>query len=220
MPIPKTWIEELAYEWLQLKGYLAISNVRLRSGKGGGTEEADLIGVRLVQKPENYEGTKIMKEVLEVVHAETGILTQKFEENLKSIKRKFAVHRIEAIKKIALSAVGLESILNSKSLLDYPRPSISEVDYKKIYVATYVAKGQIDKLKSELKKDDIDLLTLKEFLFEVITAIDDWRSKRVKMGIRKSKNITLPESMWLLNLIDAMRAQGFLINTTTVVKSQ
>jgi hypothetical protein len=33
LPFPKTWTEELILEWLQLKGYLALSNVRLKSGK-------------------------------------------------------------------------------------------------------------------------------------------------------------------------------------------
>ena len=33
LPFPKTWTGKLILEWLQLKGYLALSDVRLKSGK-------------------------------------------------------------------------------------------------------------------------------------------------------------------------------------------
>lgn len=75
MPIPKNWLEELALEWLLLEGYITLTNVRLKSGKGGGTKEADVIGLKLIRK--NEEG--ILKEILEIKHVETGSLSEKFE---------------------------------------------------------------------------------------------------------------------------------------------
>jgi len=59
LPFPKTWTEELILEWLQLKGYLALSNVRLKSGKGGGVKEADIIGLKLRQRPDPQSKTMV-----------------------------------------------------------------------------------------------------------------------------------------------------------------
>ncbi|MCD6470321.1 hypothetical protein J7L29_05925 [Candidatus Bathyarchaeota archaeon] len=43
----KNWLEELVAEWPSLQGYLVETNVRLKAGKGGGVDEADVIGVKL-----------------------------------------------------------------------------------------------------------------------------------------------------------------------------
>ena len=72
MPFPKTWTEEPILEWLQLKEYSALSNVRLKSGKRGGVEEADIIGLRLRQKP--VPQSKTVVEVLEALHVEVQCL--------------------------------------------------------------------------------------------------------------------------------------------------
>jgi hypothetical protein len=100
LPFPKTWTEELILEWLQLEGYLALSNVRLKSGKGGGVKEADIIGLKLRQRPDPQ--SKTMVEVLEVLHIEVGSLAMKFEKALKSVLEKFAKEREEAIRSLAM----------------------------------------------------------------------------------------------------------------------
>lgn len=210
MPIPKTWLEELVYEWLQLKGYFVISNVRLISEKKGGVKEADLIGVRLLREPTTYEGTNIMKEKIEIIHIETGELAQRFEENLKRIRKKFTEDRIKAVEnEVLISRVELESVLGMFRL-GFSRPEASEIVYKKWYIASYIAKSQINKLRGELKKDDIKFLTFREFLSEVISSIDEWKHRQKEKGLRKTEKITLPENLWLLNLIDVMKSQELL----------
>ena len=210
MPFAKNWVEELILEWLLLKGYIALSNVRLRSGRSGGVKEADIIGLRLVKEMREFEeNRKGVVEILEIMHVETGCLTKNFEENLKTIRNKFASERVGTIKEITLDAIELESVLG-KFRIGYSRLGVSDIRYKPVYIASYVAKSQIDKLKDELKKDGIEFLTLEEVLREIVKDIDEWKKKQVEKGFRATKNITLPESWWLLNLIDYMKTVGLI----------
>jgi len=203
----RNWVEELAWEWLLLKGYMAIPNVRLKSGRGGGTKEADVIGLKLVRDK---------GEVLEIVHVETGTLDKDFKENLKSTKSKFSSERIKTIKDILLDIVELESMMG-KARVDVSR--VSKVEYKPIYIASYVAKKQVDDLKRELKKNGIEFKTLEEFLGEIIEDIDKWKQGLVDRGLRTTTGVTLPESWWLLNLIDSMKNIS-LIKTRKFKKSK
>ena len=43
----KNWLEELVAEWPSLQGYLVETNVRLKAGKSGGADEADVTAVKL-----------------------------------------------------------------------------------------------------------------------------------------------------------------------------
>ena len=210
MPFAKNWVEELILEWLLLKGYLALSNVRLKSGKGGGVKEADILGLKLVKEPKEFDERKrAIIEVLEIVHIETGSLAENFEKNLKIIKSKFAPERVETIKEISLDTIELESVLG-KFLLGYSRLGVSEVRYRRIYIASYVAKKQVNRLKEELEKDGIEFLTLEEVLKAIIRDIDEWKRKQTEKGFRVTKRITLPESWWLLSLIDYMKSRGLI----------
>jgi hypothetical protein len=205
LPFPKTWTEELILEWLQLKGYLALSNVRLKSGKRGGVEEADIIGLRLRQRPDPQ--SKTMVEVLEVLHIEVGSLAMRFEKALKSVLEKFAKEREEAIRSLAVDAVELESVLG-KFMLGYSRLGASDIEYKRVFIASEAR--QVDKLKEELKGHGIEFKTLKEVVEEIISDIDEWKKRQVKKRFRASKQITLPEGLWLLNLIDYMKKEGLI----------
>lgn len=84
------------------------------------------------------------------------------------------------------------------------------MNYRPVYVASYVAKKQVDKLKNELRKDGIEFLTFEKFIRRIVELIDKWKEDQVKRGFRKTKNITLPESWWLLNLIDSMKSAGLI----------
>jgi hypothetical protein len=203
LPFPKTWTEELILEWLQLKGYLALSNVRLKSGKRGAVKEADIIGLRLRQRPDPQ--SKIMVEVLEVLHIEVGSLAMRFEKALKSVREKFAQEREEAIRSLAVDVVELESVLG-KFMLNYSRLGASDIEYKRVFIASEAR--QVNKLKEELKGHGIEFKTLREVIEEIISDIDEWKKRQVKKGFRASKQITLPEDLWLLNLIDYI--MGFL----------
>ena len=50
MPAPKTWTEELVFEWAHLNGYACEANVPLLPQKRGGRREADIIAYRVVKK--------------------------------------------------------------------------------------------------------------------------------------------------------------------------
>ena len=188
MPFPKTWTEELILEWLQLKGYLALSNVRLKSGKRGGVEEADIIGLRLRQKPDPQ--SKTMVEVLEVLHIEVGSLAIRFEKALKNVLEKFAQEREEAIRSLAVDVVELESVYG-KAIYGLSRHDVSGIEYKRVFIASEAR--QVDKLKEELKGHGIEFKTLREVIDEIISDIDEWKKRQVKKGFRASKQITLPE---------------------------
>jgi hypothetical protein len=207
LPFPKTWTEELILEWLQLKGYLTLSNVRLKSGRRGGIEEADIIGLRLHQRPDPE--SKAMVEVLEVLHIEVGCLARRFEEVLEVVQKKFAQEREEAIKSLAVDVVELESVYG-KAIDGFSRYDVSRIEYKRVFVVDGVAKGQVSRLREELGKYGIEFKTIREVLREVIHDVDEWKRRQVEKGFRTTKQITLPESLWLLNLIDCMKREGLI----------
>ena len=192
MPIPRNWVEELVLEWLLLRGYIVISNVRLKSGRRGGAKEADILGLKLLR-----EG----KKVLEIMHVETGSVAQNFDENLKNIRNKFSSERERTLEEISLDIIELKSAVN--------RANISK-RYKRIYIASYVSRKQVDRLKEILKKDNIEFLTLEEVLRKIVKDIDKWKQNQARKGRRTTVGITLPESWWLLNLIDFIKSRGLM----------
>ena len=123
LPFPKNWVEELALEWVLLKGYLAFSNVPLSSGRAGGKKEADVVGIGKGE------------DSLEIVHVETGTLAKKFEENLRSVREKFGPERSEAIKLIFSESVAPGSIGGA-----FVGKAV--VKRKDIFIAYYVPKKQ------------------------------------------------------------------------------
>ena len=187
MPFPKNWVEELVLEWLLLRGYLAISNVRLESEKVGGVKEADILGLKYLQD----------EKVLEIQHIETGSLAQKYDKNLKSIEKKFTPERKEAVKSI------FSDVTNLKSFGKDPY-------YNSIYIAEYVPKKQINKLRNELNKYKISFWTLEEITLEIIKDIDKWKQDQKDKKRRATTSITLPENWWLLKLIDFMKSKGLI----------
>jgi|GEM_PF-966205 len=202
MPIAKTWTEELVLEWLQLKGYVTLQNVRLRSGSGGGVKEADILGLKL--RKEAHPEDSAVREILEILHVEVGSLSESFEKNFALVKNKFGLERKEAVREISVDIVELESLLG-KFTLGSSRLGASNIYYKPLYVASYVAEKQIGMLREGVKKEGIEFLTLKEVLREIPSGIEEWKRRQVGKGFRKSEEITLPESWWLLNLIDYLR---------------
>jgi len=63
-----------------------------------------------------------------------------------TIKNKFAPEHVKTIKEISLDVVELESVLG-KLIIGYSRLGVSKVKYRPIYIASYVAKKQINRLK-------------------------------------------------------------------------
>ncbi|RLE77323.1 MAG: hypothetical protein DRJ44_02335 [Thermoprotei archaeon] len=77
-----------------LKGYLALSNVRLRSGKSGGVMEADILGLKLIKEARDVKGG-------------SGGGTR----NCPCRNRKLAPECARTIREISLDAIELESVL-------------------------------------------------------------------------------------------------------------
>lgn len=173
MPFVKNWVEELIYEWKLLEGYAVLSNVRLMPGKGGGVKEADILCLKL------KEGK------LEVVHIEVGGLSRGLERNKRGVMEKFSPERQEAVKEFVKEMV-----------------ENSEIDYKAVFIASYVAKKQKDKLREVLKNKKIEFMTLVEVLEEIKKTMENWKEEQEKKGRRRTKKITLPENLWLLSFLD------------------
>jgi hypothetical protein len=108
---------------------------------------------------------------------------------------------------LAIDVVELESVLG-KFMLGYSRLGASDVEYKRVFIASEAR--QVNKLKEELKGHGIEFKTLREVVEEIISDIDEWKKRQVKKGFRASKQITLPEGLWLLNLIDYMKKEGLI----------
>jgi len=184
MPIPRNWVEELAVEWLTIKGYLAESNVRLKAGSHGGVAEADVVGAQIIHNQ------------LEIIHVETGSLSEGFERNIEWVKRKFEEKR-------------QKEIVNT---FEYRLEWEYGFGYRSIFVATYASKPH--EMKRQLDVNKIEFLMLKDFIKqEVLLAIDTWKREQIQAGRRKTQTIkllTLPDCYWLLNLLDYLKLSSGL----------
>ncbi len=134
MPFAKNWVEELIWEWLQLEGYVVLANLRLASGRRGGTQEADVVGLKLIKTPVVEGNQGFISEVLEIVHVEAGCLAGSYENNLNTIKKKFDPERVEAIRRRALEHVELESVYD-KAFYGLSRYGVSSIRYRGFYIA-------------------------------------------------------------------------------------
>jgi hypothetical protein len=70
-----------------------------------------------------------------------------------------------------------------------------------------------DGLRNKLRGVDVELefLTLREFFEkEVISTINEWKERQVKGKFSKTKRITLPGNLWLLNLVDFMKSANLV----------
>ena len=159
-----------------LKGYCAMSNVRLRSEERGGVKETDILGLRLVRGE---------KEVLEIMHVEVGSLTGNFEENLKNVRGKIVSERVKTVKEISLGIIELESVVGT-ARVGQSRMGVSEIKYVPMFVASYVAEIQVERLREELGKDGIRFMTLDEVLREALKDIDEWKEAQVRQGLRRT----------------------------------
>ncbi len=202
MPFPKNWVEELIIEWLHLKGFLVLSNVRLKSGRKGGVKEADILGIKLLKFWDEHKNMVVEK--LKIKHIEVGMLSQNLGKNLNFIMKKFSKDRIEAIKKIATDIIEVEESTKKEGKHDHSSISAAEIDYEPIYIATYVAKKQLGNLKKHVEKANIKLLHLDEVIEEIMRDINEWKEKQLREGFRVTRMITLPENLWLLNFLDYM----------------
>jgi hypothetical protein len=173
MPFPRTWSEELIAEWLQLEGYFVESGLPIRAGKKGGRSEADIVGAR------------VKDGKLEIFHIEIGTLAGNPKANAEMIREKFSVQRIDAIKEYC------------RNKLEFP--SNKDVKYTKLYVAVWWS----DKTLSYLKQQRLPVRSLWEFVNnEIKSTIQQWKQNPPHKPQTRGKILTLPEGMWLLDLVD------------------
>jgi len=179
MPFPRTWIEELVVEWLQLEGFLAQSNIPVAVTPAGGRFEADVIGARISQN------------TLQIRHIETGQLASG-RYSIKSVEKKFS-----------------ESVVQSVTNHFRKRFSFSEgnVIYEKMYIATFSTKSVV----AALAELGITVETVPQFIQErVLPTIQAWKQNPPHQPQTKGQVITLPESNWLLQMLDHLTVKGLL----------
>ena len=92
MPIPRTWSEELVYEWLCLEGYLTEVGIKVGTGGKGGRKEADIVGVKV-----SVDNNK--RQILQIYHVEVGQLGGNYKKNVTMLKEKFSNERAGEIEK-------------------------------------------------------------------------------------------------------------------------
>ena len=179
MPFPRTWIEELILEWLQLQGFASQSNLPVAVAKVGGRFEADIVGARI------RNGT------LEIRHIETGQLACG-ENSTQSVKNKFSTvitASITTLFKAMFSFAG------------------DNVDYQKLYIATF-STGPVIRDISAL---GIEVQTVPQFVLEkVLRDIAAWKDEPPQQPRTRGRHITLPESYWLLQMLDHLDKKGLV----------
>ena len=183
MPIPRTWSEELVSEWLCLKEYSTEIGVTAGKGSGGGRAEADVVGIKI-----NEDNTKT--KVLEIYHVEIGQLGG-YQKNLEMLKRKFSNARITKIKN------------RFKKRMAYK----GNVQYHKLYIDIWDRPARVKKLmdNKEISKIQIVVWTPDELFREIFSAIKDYDDL--------TGESTLPESYWMLKLLESLQWNTKLINT-------
>ncbi len=193
VPIPRNWSEELISEWLHLRGYLTEVGIAVGVGSGGGRKEADVVGVKISET--NEEG-----KILEIYHVEVGELGGNHTRNVQSLKEKFSMTRVEEVcerfkKRVAFTG---------------------QVQYEKVYIDIWATVTKASKLTNdnEIRQQGIRVWTLKDLFREVFLAIKEW----VPSYRQKSTGATLPESYWMLKLLESLREWKLLnidVNRTT-----
>lgn len=179
MPFPRTWIEELTVEWLQLQGFASQSNLPIITAQVGGRFEADIVGAR------------IRKNTLEIRHIETGQLAGGGH-STESVKRKFSTEITEAITALF------------KAMFSF---SGDNVDYQKLYIATFSTGPVVNNISAL----GIEVQTVPEFILgKVLRDIAAWKADPPHRPQTRGPHITLPESYWLLQMLDHLDKKGLI----------
>ncbi len=180
MPFPKTWVEELLIEWLHLEGFLVEANLPVSVSEAGGRYEADVIGARIVN------------DTLDIRHLESGSLLGGQTGATLLMKKKF------------LPAI-------CKSVTDYFARRLSfssnQISYEKYYIPTYSSKPVL----KALRDTDVIVEPLPEFISKrILPTIKNWKHNPPHLPKARGKYITLPDSYWMLKLVDYLDSNNLL----------
>ena len=128
-------------------------------------------------------GIKIVNQTLQVMHVEIGHLTKSAGMNIQHIQDKFSNQMQHAIRDYCTKKLGFKG----------------KVSYNNLYVAPYVSK----KTLPLAKKTNINLKRMEDFIQQdVVPAINRWKANPPTGSKTTGKDITLPDGLWFLHLID------------------
>ncbi|AEH22834.1 hypothetical protein TOPB45_0733 [Thermodesulfobacterium geofontis OPF15] len=187
MPFPRTWSEELIAEWLQLRGYLVEIGIPISSPKAGGRNEADVVDA------------KFRDGILEIIHVEVGTLPGGAEQSKETFRKKFSEEVRDSIVNYFAQRLEIKTFEN--------------VNYKGICVLVYASRPTLEALLNFVKetKKEVEIKELSEFIKdEIIPTIQNWKKHPPHSPKTRGKEITLPESHWLLQLIDYLDRKQLL----------
>jgi hypothetical protein len=173
MPFPRTWAEELVAEWLTLRGYLVLTNVRLR-----GRREVDVIDFRVLDDG-GYE----------VFHVEVGAIWDKADKIVKMIDDRFSEERVSDVLKVLGYYVGRE-IENPKYekwfIVTGGSPGVIEEVKRRL----------------QDKGSNVKVSTLKEFVKIILEDVEKWQKYMVNSRLRDpTTTVATPENLWLIGML-------------------
>ncbi len=181
MPFAQNWVEELVAEWLQLEGYLVEVGLPVSVAKAGGRYAADIVGARIKKKG----------NILDVFHIECGQLSGG-QQSVNSLQKKFSPSNCANIENYFKQRLGFAGM---------------NVNYHKIYVASFWSKPTMQGARNL----GINVRPLPDFIRkEVMQTIQRWKANPPQQPRTIGRHITLPESCWLLQLIDYLRNKSLL----------
>lgn len=136
-------------------------------------------------------GAKVSADLLEIIHVEVGTLAGG-QKSIISLQRKFSKNVCETIENYFKQRIGFKG---------------ANVKYQKIYVASFWTAPVLN----GAEKIDISVLKLPDFIRQkVVPTISEWKEHPHFAHKTKGSLITLPESHWLLQLIDYFKNKGLL----------
>lgn len=143
-------------------------------------------------------GAKVSDNSLEIMHVEVGQLSGG-ERSVKSVQRKFSNNVCKSIENYFKQSLGFKG---------------AAVKYQKIYVASFSTAPTLD----GAAKLGIIAWPLPNFIHQkIIPTICKWKEHPPQQPKTKGGVITLPESHWLLQLIDYFKKRGLLNEKQTEI---
>ena len=136
-------------------------------------------------------GARIRGGMLEVFHVECGQLSGGTQ-SVNSLQKKFSPNNCARIENYFRQRLGFAG---------------TNVKYHKMYVASFWTKPTMQGARNL----GINVRPLTDFIRnEVIQTINGWKANPPQQPRTKGSHITLPESCWLLQLIDYIYNKGLL----------
>lgn len=129
-------------------------------------------------------GVKIENNVLSVKHVEVGNLTGSTKEDIQKVKNKFSRSGINEYCKEKLKFSG-------------------NVKPEYMYVVTYSSEKKVQAIR---EATNLNVKRMEEFIREdVFPAIDRWKSDPPYKLKSRGKIVTLPDGLWMLQLLDYLQ---------------